>query len=94
MEVLVATALLLIGVLMVSTFRYASLKKVDLRKRWSFRALVPIVAIILVFFYLREAAFLALAVVYTLSGPIAYAIHRLRHGRSNDRIPPAQVPAP
>jgi CDP-diacylglycerol---serine O-phosphatidyltransferase len=94
MQVLVATALLLIGVLMVSTFRYASLKKVDLRKRWSFRALVPIVAVILVFFFLREAAFLALAVLYTLSGPVAHTYHRLRHGRSDDRAPPAREPAP
>ena len=48
MQVLVLVALLLIGVLMVSTFRYRSFKKFDLRQRWSYRAFVPIAAIILV----------------------------------------------
>ncbi|HEY4595438.1 MAG TPA: CDP-diacylglycerol--serine O-phosphatidyltransferase, partial [Thermoanaerobaculia bacterium] len=42
MQVVMATALLLIGALMVSTFRYNSFKKLDLRRRWSYRAFVPI----------------------------------------------------
>jgi len=80
MQVLVATALLLIGVLMVSTFRYASGKKFDLRKRWSFRALIPFAAIVLVLYYLPYATFLTIAVVYTLSGPLSWLIGRLRGG--------------
>jgi CDP-diacylglycerol--serine O-phosphatidyltransferase len=59
MQVLVATSLLLIGVLMVSTFRYWSPKQLDLRKRWSFRALVPFITILLVLWFLREIGFLA-----------------------------------
>jgi CDP-diacylglycerol---serine O-phosphatidyltransferase len=88
MQVLVATALLLIGVLMVSTFRYSSFKKFDLRKRWSFRALIPIVAIVLVIYYIPYAFFLIFAVAYTLSGPLGWLIGRLRGARPEDSPPP------
>jgi CDP-diacylglycerol--serine O-phosphatidyltransferase len=88
MQVLVSTALLLVGSLMVSTFRYTSFKKIDLRKRWSFRALVPIVAVVLVIYFVPEATFLTLAVLYTLSGPVGYLMSRFRRGG------PAPEPAP
>ena len=93
MQVLVATALLLIGVLMVSTFRYYSFKKLDLRKRWSFRALIPIAAVVLVIYYIPHAFFLVFAVVYTLSGPASWLISRLRGGnRPEESPPPPPVP--
>lgn len=93
MQVLVATALLLIGVLMVSTFRYSSFKKFDLRKRWSFRALIPIAALVLVFYYIPYAVFLVLTVVYTLSGPLSWLISRVRGGsRPEESPPPPPVP--
>ncbi len=97
MQVLVATALLVVGALMVSTFRYPSGKKVDLRKRWSFRALVPIAAVVLTIYFIPRAAFLTLAMLYTLYGPLAYFVGRLRPGgaRIDDGAPPpppAEVP--
>jgi CDP-diacylglycerol---serine O-phosphatidyltransferase len=93
MQVLVAMALLLIGVLMVSTFRYYSFKKFDLRKRWSFRALIPIAAIVLVIRYIPHAFFLTLAVTYTLSAPLSWLIGRLRGGsRPEEGAPPPPVP--
>ena len=92
MQVLVATALLLIGVLMVSTFRYYSFKKFDLRKRWSFRALIPIAAIVLVVYYLPYAFFLIFTVVYTLSGPVGWLVGRLRGGSRPDDGAPPPVP--
>ena len=82
---------LLIGVLMVSTFRYYSFKKFDLRQRWSFRALIPIAAIVLVIIYLPHALFLALAVTYTLSAPVSWLIGRLRGGHRPED-PEAPVP--
>lgn len=97
MQVLVATALLLIGVLMVSTFRYYSFKKFDLRQRWSFRALIPIAAIVLVIYYIPHAFFLALAVTYTLSAPLSWLLGRLRGGRPESPEspePPPPVPEP
>lgn len=94
MQLLVAAALLFFGMLMVSTFRYASLKRLDLRKRWSFRSMVPFVALFLLFFFLKEFGFVALAVLYTLSGPVVHVFNRLRHGRSEDPPPPIPGTAP
>jgi len=94
MQVLVSCALLLIGMLMVSTFRYVSFKKLDLRQRWSFRALIPVAGIILVVYYIPHAFFLAVAVVYTLSGPLGWVIGRLRGTRPEDGAPPAAEAGP
>ena len=100
MQVLVAMALLLIGVLMVSTFRYYSFKKFDLRQRWSFRALIPVAAIVLVIIYLPYAFFLTIAVIYTLSGPLSWLVGRLRGSRPENpetpenTAPPPPIPEP
>jgi CDP-diacylglycerol--serine O-phosphatidyltransferase len=88
-QMLVLVALLLIGTLMVSTFRYKSFKKLDLRKRWSYRAFVPLAAVVLVIAFQPRAFFLALALFYTLSGPVSHLWARLRRGRGE--VPP---PAP
>lgn len=90
-QVLVLFALLLIGALMVSTFRYRSFKKFDLRRRWSYRAFVPIAAIILVIAFEPRATFLALAVLYALSGPFAALAGRF-HRPGKDDPPPAAPP--
>ncbi len=93
MQVVMGMALLLIGVLMVSTFRYKSLKNVDLRKRWSYRAFVPIAAVLLVIFYQTRATFLAIAILYTMSGPLAAGIARLRPSRgARPEEPPPPPP--
>jgi len=91
MQIVMGMALLLVGVLMVSTFRYRSLKKFNLRKRWSYRAFVPIAAVILACFYLGRAALLGVALLYTLSGPVASLVARLRHRdpAAPDEAPPA-----
>jgi CDP-diacylglycerol--serine O-phosphatidyltransferase len=94
MQVLVAMALLLIGVLMVSTFRYYSFKKFDLRQRWSFRALIPIAAIVLVIYYIPYAFLLLVTVTYTLSGPLTWLIGRLRGGNRPADTPPPPIPEP
>jgi CDP-diacylglycerol---serine O-phosphatidyltransferase len=74
-------ALMLIGTLMVSTFRYRSFKQFDLRRRWSYRAFVPIAAVLLVVAFRPRAAFLAVAVLYTLSAPVMYFFAKLRGRR-------------
>jgi len=89
----VMVALLLIGALMVSTFRYKSFKKLDLRRRWSYRAAAPIVAVIVVILYKPRATFLAIAVLFTLSGPVSYLVSRWRARRRPGGAPP-KVPAP
>jgi len=78
LEGLVAISLLAIGMLMVSTFRYHSFKRIDLRRRWSYRALLAIAAVILVALVYPPAFFLAVAVIYTLTAPLAWLWGRLR----------------
>lgn len=83
-----AVALLLsfvvLGVLMVSTFRYRSFKQIDLRRRWSYRALIPMAAILLTTVYVPQAFFLAIGVFYTASGPLAWLAGRLRRRGASD----------
>ncbi len=80
-EALFLVALLALGALMVSTFRYSSFKRLDLRRRWSYRAFLPIAALLLVVAYRPTAICLALAVLYTLSAPLAWAWGKLRPRR-------------
>lgn len=98
LRVVVSAALLLIGLLMVSTFRYRSFKKLDLRKRWSYRTAIPIAAVLVVIVILPRATFLAIAILYTLSGPFAALVSRLRPrsaARGDDEPgPPAPAEAP
>jgi CDP-diacylglycerol--serine O-phosphatidyltransferase len=88
MASLLLLALLLLGMLMVSTFRYRSFKQLDLRRRWSYRLLLPLAALILVVTYHPPAFFLALAVLYTASGPLGWLLQRPRSR------PPAPRPRP
>lgn len=97
LQITLGGALLLVGVLMVSTFRYNSFKKLDLRRRWSYRAFVPFAALLLVFVFIPRATLLALTVPYTLSGPVGSLIARIRLGRGGVRgdeppvLPPGEA---
>jgi CDP-diacylglycerol--serine O-phosphatidyltransferase len=91
MQALVAACLLVIGALMVSTFRYTSFKKLDLRKQWSFRALIPIIAVVLMLYFLGAYALAVLMGMYTASGPVGYLVSRLRRRGPS---PPAPEPLP
>jgi CDP-diacylglycerol---serine O-phosphatidyltransferase len=78
LSVLLMAALLVVGGLMVSTFRYHSFKKFDLKERRSYRGLLPVVAVILVALAEPRAFFLVVALLYTVSGPVSWLIGRLR----------------
>jgi CDP-diacylglycerol--serine O-phosphatidyltransferase len=65
-------ALLFLGGLMLSTFRYWSAKRIDLRQRWSYRMIFPAAALVLVVAYHPPAFFLALAVIYIFSAPLLW----------------------
>jgi CDP-diacylglycerol--serine O-phosphatidyltransferase len=67
----------LLGVLMISTFRYASFKQVDLRRRWSYRVAVPLAAMLLLVIYHPPAFFISVALIYTVSGPALWMTSRL-----------------
>jgi CDP-diacylglycerol--serine O-phosphatidyltransferase len=71
-------ALLVVGSLMISTFRYPSGKKIDLRERWSYRAFMTVAAFLLVLAYRPAAFLLTAALLYTLSGPAAWLWSRFR----------------
>jgi CDP-diacylglycerol---serine O-phosphatidyltransferase len=86
MIALVAVSLLLVGLLMVSTFRYRSVKGFDPRQRMSYRIAVPILALLLIIIYQPYAFFLILAVSYTLSGPLLWLIGQIR-GRGRNQPP-------
>jgi CDP-diacylglycerol--serine O-phosphatidyltransferase len=72
-----AGSLVVLGTLMVSTFRYRSFKKVNLRQRWSYRVVLPIAAVLLIAAYHPQAFFLAAATAYTVSGPLGWLLARV-----------------
>jgi CDP-diacylglycerol---serine O-phosphatidyltransferase len=71
-------ALLGLGVLMVSTFRYPSFKKIDLRARRSYRALLLVAAALLVIAFHPPAFLLGAALLYALAGPLSWLASRWR----------------
>ncbi len=87
-NLVLALALITVGVLMVSTFRYTSFKRIDLVQRKSYRMLLPLAAILFTVAYDPPVVFLTIAVLYTSSGPLGWLLGRLRH-RSAD-LPPAE----
>ena len=62
--------------LMVSTFRYRSFKGVDLRRRRSYISVLGIALLFLLVATQPEASLLAVTSLYTVSGPLAWAVRR------------------
>jgi CDP-diacylglycerol--serine O-phosphatidyltransferase len=72
-------AMVTLGFLMVSTFRYSSFKRIDLRSRWSYRIALPLAGLLAVVVFNPRAFFVTAAVLYTLSGPVGWLwgrVHR------------------
>ncbi len=74
------SALLIFGLLMLSTFRYYSFKELDPRRRWSFRIVVPIALTLLLVVLHPPAVFLLVSGAYALSGPLLWLKGRIRPG--------------
>jgi CDP-diacylglycerol--serine O-phosphatidyltransferase len=75
--------LLALGVLMVSTFRFWSLKAIDLRRPRSYRSVaLPIIAIVVLLAFWPELFLPGFAVAYAASGPLAWALGRVRVRRA------------
>lgn len=99
--VLVFGSLIVAGTLEVTTFRYWSLKQIDFKRRWSYRAALPLALIILVVALEPRAFFLVVAVVYAFSGPLTWLAGRLRRGADDepeaeagtDAVTPPEEPA-
>ena len=90
---LLLVTLFAVGTLEVSTFRYWSPKQIDLRKRWSYRAALPLALIVLVVVFEPKAVFLVLGAVYALSGPVVWTVGRLRRksGAAAGEPPPGEA---
>lgn len=80
---LVTAGLVGLGVLMVSTFRYWSFKRIDLGRRRSYRVALPIAGLILLLAFYPEAFLPVVTMVYALSGPAGWLIGRVT--RRGDR---------
>ena len=76
--VLVLALVVVLAFLMVSTFRYRSFKGVDLRRRRSYLSVLGIALIFLLVAAHPEGSVLALTSLYTVSGPLAWAVSALR----------------
>lgn len=83
--------LVVVGTLEVSTFRYWSPKQIDLRRRWSYRVVLPLALIVLVVALEPKAVFLVIGVLYALSGPVVWAVGRLVRRRSAGGSSPAEA---
>ncbi len=68
----------LLGILMVSTFRYYSFKEIDPRRRLSYRIALPIAAVLFLVMYSPAAFFLVVSGAYAASGPLLWLRSRLR----------------
>jgi CDP-diacylglycerol---serine O-phosphatidyltransferase len=86
--VLVLSLVVALAFLMVSTFRYRSFKGVDLRRRRSYISVVGIALLFLLVAVHPEGSLLALTSLYTVSGPLAWAISALRR-RADPKEPQA-----
>jgi len=88
--VVILVTLFVVGALEVTTFRYWSLKQIDLRRRWSYRAALPLALVVLVIALEPKAVFLVVGMTYALSGPALWLLGRLRRRGSA----PAAGPPP
>jgi CDP-diacylglycerol--serine O-phosphatidyltransferase len=85
-------ALLVIAVLMVSTFRYPSGKQIDLRRAMSYRIVLPIAAVVLLLAYEPKAFLVAAVALYTASGPLLWVRGKFRHPQ--DQVQDTPDPSP
>lgn len=72
-----AGLLVALGLLMVSTFRFWSLKALDFRQRRSYRMALPLAGVVLVLAFWPSLFLPGFALAYTASGPLSWLLGRL-----------------
>jgi CDP-diacylglycerol--serine O-phosphatidyltransferase len=92
--VLCLSLLIVLAFLMVSTFRYWSFKKVDLKSRRSYVNVVGIALLLIVFNMHPDWVLLALSTIFWLSGPLAYVYGVVFRRRPGPPPVVATSPAP
>lgn len=85
-------ALVLLGSLMVSTFRYWSLKSLDLKKPRTYRVALPLAAFVVLLAFYPELLLPAIALVYSASGPVLWLSGRFRSRHAPAAGAPASPP--
>lgn len=65
-----------VGSLMISTFRYPGFRGIDLRRRLSYRGFFVVATVVLMLVYYPEAIFPAIALFYWLVGPLGWLFGR------------------
>lgn len=93
-QVALLTAAVLLGLMMVSTFRYWSFKELDPKRRWSFRVALPIAALLLLVLLHPAAFFLTVSLAYATSGPLLWLRGLLRRGGNEPTSMPAEENPP
>lgn len=93
LEIAMLVAVAVVGSLMVSTFRYPSGKKLDLRRRVSYRFALMLAAGILVLTYRPAAVIVATVLLYILSGPGSWLVGRLRRRPAKALVDAQGAPA-
>lgn len=86
-----AAGLVVLGILMVSTFRYWSLKSIDFRQRRSYRVALPIAGVLLLLAFWPALFFPGFAVAYAASGPLLWLFGRFSgpsRVETTHRLPP------
>ena len=79
-----------VGSLMITTFRYPSMKMAKIDQRMSYRGYLPTVIFFVVLMLYPETLFPLVAFLYLVYGPLAWCLGRLR--RRNQE--PTEQPAP
>jgi CDP-diacylglycerol--serine O-phosphatidyltransferase len=73
-----AVLMVTLGLLMVSTFRFWSLKSIDFRQRRTYRSALAILSVVVLLAFWPELFLPGFAIAYAASGPLAWAIGRIR----------------
>ncbi len=93
-QAFVLATLVVLGALMLSTFRYYSFKELGGRRRWSYRTILPMLVVLLLAAFNPALFFLIAITVYVASGPLVWLrSNTLLRGRK--RVPsPASEETP
>ncbi len=78
LEPIILILALMVGILMVSNFRYLAFKKIELKKAISYRVLIVLILIASLLYLLPIETIAIFFIIYVISGPIRaiYAINR------------------
>lgn len=87
-QIILLSASVILGLLMVSSFRYYSFKELDPRRRWSFRIALPIAAVLLLLALHPAGFFLVVSGTYALSGPLLWLHGIWKRRRDGARAEP------